>query len=181
MLDRTIHNPITGERATFLETSAESQGARTVAELEVTPGGGVFKHQHARHEERLEVLEGELEVTAGGTTRRLGPGEHMSIPPGTAHTWRNPTLDRTLRFRGTMIPGHPGFERCLRVAFGLGREGGLRASGMPRRFGDLALLAEWDPSLLVGPLRLLGPLMRWSARRARARGREAELRRRYAD
>jgi hypothetical protein len=96
MDDRTIDNPVTGQRVVFIETARESGGARTVLDVETTPGGE------------------------------------------------------------------------------------LRPSGLPRRFADLALLADWDPSLLaVGARRLLAPLMRWSARRARAHGRAAELLRRY--
>ena len=63
MEDRTIENPVTGERVTFVETSRETSGARTVAELDVTPGGGVPTHRHTDHEERIEVVEGEIEVT----------------------------------------------------------------------------------------------------------------------
>ncbi len=177
---RTIHNPVTGQRVTFLETARESGGARTVADLDTTPGGGVLLHRHADHEEWVEVVEGEIEVTMDGVTRRLGVGEHVVIPAGAVHAWRNPSPDRVLRFRAMMTPGHPGFETVLRVSFGLGRDGRLRPSGLPRRFADLALLADWDPSLLaVGARRLLTPLMRWSARRARANGHAAELLRRY--
>ncbi len=64
-----------------------------------------------------------------------------------------------------MNPGNPGFERFLRVLFGLARDGMVRPNGIPRRLHDLGLLVEWDPSVLSGPLRLLSPLMRWSARR----------------
>ena len=157
MDDRTIHNPVTGQRAIFIETARESGGARTVADVETTPGGGVLLHRHADHEERIEVLEGEIEVTTDGVTRRVRAGEHVVIEAGAVHSWRNPSADRVLRFRGMMTPGHPGFETVLRVSFGLGRDGGLRPSGLPRRFADLALLADWDPSLLaVGPRRLLG-------------------------
>jgi hypothetical protein len=36
---RTIENPVTGERATFLETARQTAGARTVAEVVVEPRG----------------------------------------------------------------------------------------------------------------------------------------------
>jgi quercetin dioxygenase-like cupin family protein len=180
MKDRTIENPVTGERVTFVETSRETGGARTVAELHVTPGGGVPSHLHTDHEERIEVVEGEIEVTMGGVKRRFGAGEHVVIERGTVHGWRNPSSNRTLRFRGRMTPGNPGFELFLRVLFGLGRDGELRSNGLPKRLSDLSLLTGWDPSVLAGPLRLLTPLMNWSARRARARGRATELLRRYA-
>ncbi len=76
-------------------------------------------------------------------------------------------------------PGNPGFEVFLRVWFGLARDGELRRGGLPKHFGDTALLTEWMQGLPSGPIRLLGPVFTWSARRARARGRAAELLRRY--
>lgn len=179
MRERTIDNPVTGERATFVETSNESGGQRTVAELEVGPEGGVPMHMHTEHDEHIEVLEGEIEVVADGVTRRYGAGERVEIARGVVHQWRNPSPEKRLRFRAKMTPGHPGFERVLRVLFGLGRDGGLRPGGIPRRFIDVALVATWDPSLLSGPRRLLGPLLRWSARRTGGQRRAAELLERY--
>lgn len=181
MGERTIDNPVTGERATFIETSRESGGRHTVAELDVRPGGGVPLHHHTEHEERIDVLEGEIEVTANGVAHRYVAGQRVDIPHGTVHRWRNPSPNQRLRFRGTITPGHPGFERVLRVLFGLGRDGGLRSSGIPRRFVDLALIATWDPSLLSGSLSVLGPVMRWTARRPRAQRRAASLLERYDD
>jgi quercetin dioxygenase-like cupin family protein len=178
-MERTITNPLTGERCTFEETSRETGGVRSVALVETTPQGGVPMHRHGDHEETIEVLEGELEVTLGGVARRYGPGERVVIPAGAVHAWRNASRDRNLTMRGTMVPGHPGFERFLRVWYGLGRDGELKANGMPRRVDDLALLAEWDPSIFIGFKRVLAPVMRAIARRAHRRGRADELLRRY--
>lgn len=180
MGDRAIQNPVTGQRVVFVETARESGGARTVLDVDTAPGGGVLTHRHADHEEWIDVLDGEIEVTIGGVARRAGAGERIVIEADAVHSWRNPTADRLLRFRGTMTPGHPGFEAVLQVSFGLGRDGRLRPGGIPRSFADLAVLTDWDPSLLaVGPRRLLGPLLRWWARRARERGYAAELLRHY--
>ena len=179
-MGRTIINTATGEKLTYLETSRETAGARSRFEMEAKPGGGVPVHRHADHDELIEVLEGEIEVTMNGATRRLGPGESVLIERGTTHRWCNPSPDRDLRFRGGMTPGHPDFELFLRVYYGLGRDGELGKDKLPRRFGDLALLSDLDPSIFVGAKRLLRPLMRWTAARARKRGREAELLRRYA-
>lgn len=175
----TIENPVTGERAVLVESSRDSGGARTVMDLEVAPGGGPPAHSHDAHRERIDVLDGVMEVTVDGVTRRLGAGEHVVIEPGSVHAWRNASSDRVLRFRGMHTPGNPGFEVALRVLFGLARDGEVRRSGLPRRFGDLALIFEWNQGLPAGPIRLLGPVAAWSARRARARGRAAELLRRY--
>lgn len=177
---RTIENPVTGQRVVFTETAHGTGGARTVAEIDTTPGGGVLLHQHAEHEEWIGVLDGEIELTMDGAARRLGAGAEVVIPAGAVHSWRNPCPERVLKFRAMMTPGHPGFETVIHVSFGLGRDGWLRPNGLPRRFADLALLTDWDPSLLaVGPRRLLAPLLRWYARRARAKGHAAELLRRY--
>lgn len=176
----TIENPVSGERATWIESARDNGGVRTVGDVEVEPGGGVPTHRHAQHEERIVVLEGEMELTVRGAVRRLVAGESVVVEPGAKHAWRNPSRDRRLAFRGEMNPGHPGFETALRVVFGLGRDGELYASGLPRRFTDLALLAQWDPSLFaVGPRRLLGPILRWYARRPSSRARAAALLGRY--
>ena len=57
--------------------------------------------------------------------------------------------------------------------------GEVLGNGVPRRFGDTALIADWNQGFLTGPVALLKPLFGWAARRARARGRDAELLRRY--
>jgi len=179
MGDRTIDNPVTGERVTYIETSHDTGRARSVIDLEVQPGGGVAIHRHAGHDEQIEVLEGEIEVTLNGARRRLGAGERLVIERGTVHAWRNPSPDGLLRFRGMMTPGHPGFENVLRVLFGLARDGEVRRNGVPKRISDVGLLLALDPSLLTGMLRLVAPLARWSARRPSARRRAGALLHRY--
>ena len=106
-MERTIDNPATGETVTYLETSRDTGGARSRFEMDAKPGGGVPVHQHADHDEFIEVLDGEIEVVMNGVKRRLGPGEHVLIERGTAHRWCNPSPDRDLKFRGGMTPGHP--------------------------------------------------------------------------
>ena len=178
-MERTFENPVTRERATLVESSRESGGKRTVLDFEVAPGGGVMGHAHDAHQERIEVLQGVIEATLDGVTRQVRAGEHLIFEPGHVHFWRNPSATEVLRWRGTFTPGFPGFEAALRVLFGLARDGNTRANGMPRRLDDLALLVKWNQGLPAGPARLLAPILRWLARRAEARGRAAELLRRY--
>ena len=47
-------------------------------------------HTHA-WEEIYVVLSGELEVTVGGQTTRLGPGGYAHVPASTPHSYRNVT------------------------------------------------------------------------------------------
>src|SRR5512139_266903 len=102
MGERIIDNPVTGERATYIETSHETGNARSVIDVDVKPGGGVALHRHAGHDEQIEVLEGEIEVTIAGVRRTFGAGERVVIERGVVHRWRNPAPDRPLRFRGMM-------------------------------------------------------------------------------
>jgi quercetin dioxygenase-like cupin family protein len=175
----SITNPVTGERMTFVATSSQTGGARTVGDLLIDRLGGVPGHFHDAHDERIEVLEGEIEVIVEGVKTTLRAGDHIDIPRGKVHSWRNPSRDRASAFRGTMTPGHPGFETAIKVMFGLARDGEVRRSGIPKRFSDVALLADWNQGLPAGPLSLLKPVFAWAARRAKARGRDAELLRRY--
>ena len=43
---RRIYNPVQKDYATFLETSAETNGLRTLIEIELAPGGGNLVHYH---------------------------------------------------------------------------------------------------------------------------------------
>jgi quercetin dioxygenase-like cupin family protein len=51
---------------------------------EFEKGADIHQHQH-KQEEVWFVVEGELEVTIGGETRRCGPGTAAIIPPDTPH------------------------------------------------------------------------------------------------
>jgi len=180
MNERMFENPQTRERAILVESARDNGGKRSVLDIEVGGGGGVMGHFHDVHQERIEVLEGVIEVTLDGVTRQVLAGQQVVVEPGQSHLWRNASQTEVMRFRGTFTPGHPGFEAALQVLFGLARDGETKANGFPKRLGDLALLVKWNEGLPTGPARLLAPLLAWLARRAEASGRAAELLRRYA-
>lgn len=179
MNERMFENPQTRERAILVESARDNGGKRSVLDIEVGGGGGVMGHFHDVHQERIEVLEGVIEVTLDGVTRQVRAGDHVVVEPGQSHLWRNASGTEVMRFRGTFTPGHPGFEAALQVLFGLARDGETKPSGFPKRLSDLALLVKWNQGLPTGPARLLAPLLAWIARRAEASGRAAELLRRY--
>ena len=180
MNERMFENPQTRERAILVESARDNGGKRSVLDIEVGGGGGVMGHFHDVHQERIEVLEGVIEVTLDGVTRKVPAGQQVVVEPGQSHLWQNASQTEVMRFRGTFTPGHPGFEAALQVLFGLARDGETKANGFPKRLSDLALLVKWNEGLPTGPARLLAPLLAWLARRAEASGRAAELLRRYA-
>ncbi len=44
-------------------------------------------HVHHRSDEAFCVLRGRLEVLVGDERRIIGPGEHLTVPAGTTHTF----------------------------------------------------------------------------------------------
>lgn len=117
---RRVENPISGETFTFIETSAESGGARVVTLIEVRPGGGSAPHAHP-NAETFELVDGVAELSLDGTGRRLAAGEPVQVPGGAVHTFSNPS-DEPATLKVTIVP--PGdFERSMRAIAGLAREG----------------------------------------------------------
>ena len=79
-----------GFRARIVHTGRTSQSW-----IEIDAGASFPEHQHP-HEQIVNVLEGELEVTAGGITHRLTPGQVLVIPGDVPHSGRAITDCRVL-------------------------------------------------------------------------------------
>ena len=73
----------------WLVTAAETEGRLARAELRVPPGGGEATHAHPDGEERLELLAGSLTLEVGGCRIGLCAGDHVTVPAGVPHAWRN--------------------------------------------------------------------------------------------
>jgi len=116
------YHPEQKDYATFLKTSEETGGERTLVEVEVAPGGGNDDIYGKGDEEHFEVLEGELEVHVGGEMRTLRPGEKVAVPLDTLHNFRNPTGEPTT-FLVELRPGSTGFEKALKAGYGLASDG----------------------------------------------------------
>ena len=89
---QTAVNPATGERVTFVKTAADTQGE--LLELELVwprPGQRAPAHVHPEMEERYEVVSGTAAFRIGGHEQTAGPGEVVTVPPGTTHLAWNPT------------------------------------------------------------------------------------------
>jgi quercetin dioxygenase-like cupin family protein len=59
----------------------------TFAHYEFDAGSSIHEHSHPE-EEVWQVIEGELEITIGGVTRRAGPGFAGIVPSNTLHSIR---------------------------------------------------------------------------------------------
>lgn len=171
---RRYYHPTQKDYATFLETSASTNGRRTLIEIELAPGGGNVPHYHSTFSERFEVLEGELQVRAGSETYTLGPGQSKTAYPNTLHCVKNPT-DTPARYLVDIQPGSTGFEQALKIGYGLATDGKTNRQGVPKNIYHLAVTLIMGESQLPGLFSLLLPVFRLLAARARKRGIEQAL------
>ena len=175
---RRYYHPLQRDYATFLETSEETGGDRTLIEIEVAPGGGNAPHYHKTYEERFQVIDGSLEVLVGRETRTLRPGERAVAGRNVLHRFRNPTGTPT-RFLVELRPGHAGFEKAIKAGYGLASDGLTGPTGVPKNPYHLAVLLGWSEMRVPGIFTLAEPLFRLLAMRARRKGVDAELEERY--
>src|SRR5947208_9067586 len=91
---QTLENPVTGERFTFTDTAATTDGDLLAFELGLRAGGSVpISHVHPIQSERFEVIEGRMRFRLGWRTVVAGPGEIVEVAPGVRHSFANATED----------------------------------------------------------------------------------------
>jgi quercetin dioxygenase-like cupin family protein len=142
---QTVENPATGERVTFLRTAAQTGGELLELEL-VWPRAGARapEHVHPEMEERYEVLEGTAAFRIGGDERSGGPGDVITVPPGTPHLAWNPTAGQ-VRLRVEFRPALR-WEDFVERLFAL-----MPASGAPDREALGALMREFRREIAPTP------------------------------
>jgi mannose-6-phosphate isomerase-like protein (cupin superfamily) len=174
-----VWNPLTGEKALLIESAAETGGARIVSDFAVEEGGFVpgGEHLHDACSEHFEVQQGEIAFLVDGEERTLGPGEQLTVQPGSWHRWWNPGQGE-VRIRTRVEPALR-FEEMIAVFWGLCADGHTNAKGVPSPLFGALLATRYreeirfrQPPHLVQRL-LLPPL----AALARRRGLERALER----
>ena len=162
-------NPISGERFTFRKTAAETNGDLLAFDLELSPDGRVpGAHVHPNQEEHFEVVAGALRFRMGPRVIIGRAGDHVVIPPGTIHAFKNAD-NAPVHVRVEVRPALR-MEELLETTVALAREGRTGAAGMPHPL-DLALFmrefeAEVRAPLAPAPVvrAVMAPLA-WLARR----------------
>jgi hypothetical protein len=113
-----IENPVTGERAVFLEVAEHATGELLRFDLFVRPGGfvpGANDHIHPRQEESFFMRAGTVRLRMGGEERHCTIGEEVTVPAGHA-----PRLVECGRGRAACSGGAQG--ACGRTFLGLRHE-----------------------------------------------------------
>jgi mannose-6-phosphate isomerase-like protein (cupin superfamily) len=134
---QTVENAATGERVTFVRTAADTGGE--LLELELAwprEGQRAPEHVHPEMEERYEVLAGTAAFRVAGEERHAGPGDVVTVPPGTRHLAWNPT-PAEVRLRVQFRPALR-WEQFVERLFAL-----MPAEGAPDRERLAALMREF--------------------------------------
>ena len=174
---QVIENPLSGERITIRRTAAQTGGTLLAWELELAPGGRVpASHAHPWQQETFTVLEGRMRFRVGWRRQVAGPGDTVTVPPGTVHHFANPG-PAPARVAVQTRPALA-MQDLLETAAALARDQHAAARARPR-LADLALFmrdfeqevaAPMLPGLLRRGVRLLAALA--SARRPGQRYRQ---------
>jgi quercetin dioxygenase-like cupin family protein len=136
----SIHNPVTGERIVFRQTSADTNGEAVVIETFVEPHGFVAAaHVHPSQEERFQVLRGTVGFKIAGKEQIAGPGTRVTVPAGTSHKFWN-AGEETAQFVCEVRPALQ-FESLLETMFALAADGKTNRKGMPNPL-RLAVIAN---------------------------------------
>ncbi len=170
---QSFSNPVSGERITFLQTAADTDGALLEFELELTADGHVpGAHVHPEQEERFHVLEGEMTFRLGARKIVATAGETVVVPAGRVHKFANKS-GAPVRARVEVVPALD-MEDLLTTTAELAIEGNTNRKGMPkplhlalfvRRF-EREVRAPFPPAPLVHML--MAPLAAIARKRGHA-------------
>jgi quercetin dioxygenase-like cupin family protein len=181
---QTVENPVTGERFTFTDTAASTDGELLAFDFALKPGGAVpMPHVHPIQSERFEVLSGRMRFRVGLRTVIAEPGDVLLVEPGVAHSFAN-AGEEEAKLRVEVRPALA-MEEMFADVVALAQDGRMTSRGMPRSLLDLALLARTYDDVAHAPIMgrrlqriLLAPLVtlaRWRERRRTHATTDAEL------
>lgn len=139
MTNDIVHDPGLGIRYRFATTA----DGNAEMEMWVESGGGVTPHVHPVITEAFEVLDGRAQFLSGRKWIEAGPGEGVTIRPGTRHAFRNRS-DAEAHIRCVASPGSS-LQGFLEDAASLGRAGVLGPFALPKSLSALmqaAILVE---------------------------------------
>lgn len=172
----TVFNPVTKERITFLETSADTSGERVTIQLELPAEGAVpGTHVHPEQYETFHVISGRMKFRYGLRKIVAGPGETVVVPPGVVHDFRTHG-DEDVVVKVVIEPALD-MELLFATAVALAEEGKVDKKGMPKPV-HLALFAERFRREAAPPL-IPGALVHFLLAPLRAYGRRAGHAERY--
>jgi quercetin dioxygenase-like cupin family protein len=171
---RMIENPVIKDRITFIKTAEDTNGDYLLAKLEVAPGGGNVMHYHTTFTEEFKVIDGQLNVSLNGEEKILKVGDSALVPKMAHHRFYN-TTDK---YATAMLELRPArnFEKSIRIAYGLARDGKTNEKSLPKSIWHLALLFQLGEGYIPGlPLTIQRGIFGTLAGIAKLLGKDKEL------
>jgi quercetin dioxygenase-like cupin family protein len=166
--ENVIENPLSGERIVIRTSGSETGGSLLVWDLDLAPGGRVpSSHSHPEQEEAFTIVSGEMRFRVGRRRVIAGPGETVTVPPGTVHHFRN---------RGS-LPTHAhvetrpalDMEAMLVIGAAMARDQFAAGKKLPRLLELALFLREYEREVaspyLPGLVRAVSRPVAWLVRR----------------
>lgn len=94
------------------------------------------------------------------------------------HCFKNRS-GNAVKFVITFTPGQPGFEKVLKIGYGLAKDGLTSRKGVPKKFSHFALLIVMSAVKVPGVFRFAMPAFRFAAARAIKDGEAERLIKKY--
>ncbi|MBZ0289145.1 MAG: cupin domain-containing protein [Anaerolineae bacterium] len=138
-----------GETFIFVQTRETHGGDLLIIDVICEPGGGAKGapiHIHPKQVERFTIQSGVMEYVLNGKTGRACAGDTIVMPPGTAHTFRNPSRDEKLVFRFEYQPAG-GMEYIFENMTALSQMGKLRPDGKAPLLPSFRVLHQYPDNL----------------------------------
>jgi quercetin dioxygenase-like cupin family protein len=82
------HISVAGGTYTILVTGKDTGGRYCLIDMLIPPGGGPPPHRHD-FEEMFTILDGEIEFTFRGESRRADAGSTVNVPANAPHAFKN--------------------------------------------------------------------------------------------
>ena len=133
------------------KAAAETGGHYVEIEMDLAPRcTGPPPQIHPQHGEEYAALEGTFDVMVDGQWRALNPGESVSVPRGTLHTFRNRSGSRA-RVRNWHRPALR-FEDFAAAVFATIQAAGIKRNRDPRLpiYGPM-VWQQFEDTLVPGP------------------------------
>ena len=128
---QTLENPVTGERFTFTDTAASTDGELLGFDFALRVGGAVpIPHVHPIQTERFEVLSGRMRFRIGLRTRIARPGDVVEVQRGVMHSFAN-AGDEEARLHVEVRPALA-MEEMFAEVIAMAQAGQMTRRGLPR-------------------------------------------------
>jgi mannose-6-phosphate isomerase-like protein (cupin superfamily) len=126
-----------GGRLTCKVRSADTDGAYTILELILPPGGGAPRHSHTREDELFYLVDGVCEFSDDEGQMVAPTGAWVRIPRGVAHAFRNPGAE-PCKLLITAVPGGlDNYFEELNAAITGGAAGAEQVNAINEKYGLL--------------------------------------------